>query len=760
MCRWRRDIAAALAATAAGFILLTSTVAWATEATRAPIAAPSSGCYIGAYVSDSLTTLAQFNADSEKRHAYFVKFVVVGKYRFDEGGGGRSVKEFVEDCAAQGAIPCLTLEPWSATEESLLSAAEAQWLDEFARDIGALDRPVFIRFGHEMNGRWYPWGWQRTTPETFIEGFRHVAGEFRAHAPKAALVWAPSQNWGSSTDETYSNWYPGDEHVDWVGLTTYQWDYAGLSGNQFVGSIVYGDGEEGNFYETFAEGHDKPMMITETACGDDDARYYDNLGWNGFANETGTYGVGLGQGAQRWWIDQVYRADSSERSVAALFPRIKAITWFSAQCAEGDFNIGGSDPAAHSAGFEAYAAAIANPYWISRPNRVPTAENDASTVLEDGTLDIPAPGVLGNDRDADGDPLSVELVTDVAHGTLTLMEDGEWEYLPSANYRGADSFAYRVSDGQAYSAAATVTIAVESVNDAPLASADFATVLEDGTFSIPAPGVLGNDHDVEGDALMAELASGPSHGTLTLSADGSVLYRPAVGYHGADAFVYRAKDGADASQLVTVSISITPKIPTVLTRLSSPGAVALAKPFVFRGRLTCSSPLAGQRIVLESSSGGKAYRQCASTATDARGDFAFVLRPAANTRYRARFAGSPTHRPTTSLSVSVKVKPAVGAPVAPATMSRRTARRVSGTLRPGHRAGSRPVRMYTYRRVSGTWRYEGYIKAKVSDKSGHSVYSAEVRLPRAGKWRLRAYAPADSRHAASWSGGYDYVTVR
>ena len=57
-----------------------------------------------------------------------------------------------------------------------------------------------------------------------------------------------------------------------------------------------------------------------------------------------------------------------------------------------------------------------------------------------------APGVLGNDVDLDGDPLTATLVSGPAHGTLTFNPDGSFVYTPDANYSGPDSFTYTVSD--------------------------------------------------------------------------------------------------------------------------------------------------------------------------------------------------------------------------------------------------------------------------------------------------------------------------
>ncbi len=93
-------------------------------------------------------------------------------------------------------------------------------------------------------------------------------------------------------------------------------------------------------------------------------------------------------------------------------------------------------------------------------------------------------------------------------------------------------------------------------------------------------------------------------------------------------------------------------------------------------------------------------------------------------------------------------------------MSRRKYYTISGYLMPKHAAGSKPVRIYKYRRVGGAWKPYGYVSAKVSSYPTYSKYAASMKLKYAGKWRLRAYAPADSDHAATWSSGYDYVTVK
>jgi len=188
----------------------------------------------------------------------------------------------------------------------------------------------------------------------------------------------------------------------------------------------------------------------------------------------------------------------------------------------------------------------------------PVAVNDAYTTIEDATLVISVPGVLANDSDADGDALMAVLVNTVAHGTLALNANGSFSYTPSLNYTGVDTFTYRASDGGLSSPIATVTITVTPTNDAPVAVNDTHTIDEDTALTIAAPGVLGNDGDVDGDALTAVLVAQPTNGVLSLNADGSFAYRPNTNYHGLDAFTYRASDGRLESGIAVVTITVNP----------------------------------------------------------------------------------------------------------------------------------------------------------------------------------------------------------
>jgi len=164
--------------------------------------------------------------------------------------------------------------------------------------------------------------------------------------------------------------------------------------------------------------------------------------------------------------------------------------------------------------------------------------------------------VLGNDSDADGNTLTAAPENGPSNGTLTLNANGSFTYTPNADWNGTDTFTYRASDGAAASNVATVTITVGAVNDVPVAVDDAYTTDEDKPLRVPAPGVLGNDSDVEGDALTAALDSGPSHGTVTLNPGGSFEYVPDPGFFGTDTFTYALNDGGAISSVATVTITV------------------------------------------------------------------------------------------------------------------------------------------------------------------------------------------------------------
>jgi VCBS repeat-containing protein len=196
-------------------------------------------------------------------------------------------------------------------------------------------------------------------------------------------------------------------------------------------------------------------------------------------------------------------------------------------------------------------------------NTPPVAVANTYEVETGSTLTVDAAsGVLANDSDADGDPLTAQLVGETTpYGTLTLNPDGSFVYTPNAGYVGADHFVYQAFDGQDVSIPVMVTINVNALNNtAPIAVADVYQMQTGTTLTVDAlSGVLANDSDTDGDTLTAQLVGVITvHGTLTFNADGSFVYTPSLGYMGEDQFVYQAFDGLVASAPVLVTIQVDP----------------------------------------------------------------------------------------------------------------------------------------------------------------------------------------------------------
>lgn len=181
----------------------------------------------------------------------------------------------------------------------------------------------------------------------------------------------------------------------------------------------------------------------------------------------------------------------------------------------------------------------------------PLAGNDGYNTDEDTPLVVDAlTGVLYND-----DPgTTAEWLGGPAHGSLSLLADGSFTYTPTLNYNGADSFTYRAVSGGLASLPATVSLTVNPINDTPVAVGEPYSVAAGTTLNVAAPGVLGNDGDVDGDALTAVNASALAG--LTLNPDGSFSYAaPAIA--GDYSFTYQAQDASLAtSDPATVTITV------------------------------------------------------------------------------------------------------------------------------------------------------------------------------------------------------------
>ncbi len=246
-----------------------------------------------------------------------------------------------------GAILLLTLEPHDGLKSSITADA-LDVLKQRLQVYNDLGVPVLVRFAHEMNGSWYPWGQQ---PQAYIEAFRAVANVVH-QTTKSAMLWAP--NYGGDypysggqyqstpdlldfslldtnkdgkldqKDDPYAPYYPGDDVVDWVGVSLYHWgnlypwyENEISDNNKFVSQLTgrfIGDGGDNeqstpNFYYLYSESKNKPFAITETA-----ALY--------LPNESDSSPELERLVKQLWWR-QIFSPEVNQ-----IFPNIKMVNWF------------------------------------------------------------------------------------------------------------------------------------------------------------------------------------------------------------------------------------------------------------------------------------------------------------------------------------------------------------------------------------------------------------------------------------------------
>ena len=222
----------------------------------------------------------------------------------------------------------ITWEPFLNTTNTLDAISRGDYdayITNFAQAAHDWDHLVYLRFGHEMNGNWYPWdGFHNggyTAPAKYIAAWRHIHDIFvAAGASKVKFVWSPnhwsvpSVSWNEATD-----YYPGNNYVDWIAIDGYNW----------------GEGSWQTFSDIFDTAYanlapyDKPMMIGEFANAPDD-----------------------GLNAKSDWINQAFS------QIKSTYPKIQIFCWFNID-KERDWRIN-SSPATEAA----FRTAISDDYFL------------------------------------------------------------------------------------------------------------------------------------------------------------------------------------------------------------------------------------------------------------------------------------------------------------------------------------------------------------------------------------------------------------
>jgi hypothetical protein len=168
--------------------------------------------------------------------------------------------------AAGGRTPMVSLEPWSwrmrsgQTDEpaySLAALARGDHDPDLRRIAAVLathQGPVLLRFAHEMNADWYPWGVgvNGGTAEAYVSAWRHVHAVMDAVAPNLRWVWSPVAAWWPDA-LPYASVYPGDAYVDYVGATGY--GHGGTAQRTF-----------GDWLRQVRRFTDRPALLSETGA--------------------------------------------------------------------------------------------------------------------------------------------------------------------------------------------------------------------------------------------------------------------------------------------------------------------------------------------------------------------------------------------------------------------------------------------------------------------------------------------------------------
>jgi VCBS repeat-containing protein len=244
-------------------------------------------------------------------------------------------------------------------------------------------------------------------------------------------------------------------------------------------------------------------------------------------------------------------------------------------------NFNGSDSFRYKANDGSLDSNIAVVQLTVNPvNDAPVAQDGGAS----GDEDTPISGqVVATDVDNSADQLSYSVVSGPSHGTLMLSGTGAFTYTPTANYNGSDSFSYKAYDGSLYSNIAAISLAVNPVNDPPVAGWNYAGCQKNSSIGADvAHGVLANTSDPDltdvltvsavqllGASTSAAVSAGHpavvqgTYGKLTMNADGSYGYvaNTSPGALPAqmvpqDIFTYTVKDGHGGTTTANLTITV------------------------------------------------------------------------------------------------------------------------------------------------------------------------------------------------------------
>jgi hypothetical protein len=171
------------------------------------------------------------------------------------GWGAGFNSAFAATARAHGATVIFDLDPTNVSVGDIAKGSQDPFLTSYATQVRLYGHPVIISFALEMNGDWYNWGWTHTSPQVWVEAWRHIVTVFdQAGADNVTWLW--TVNYATVGEGPVRDWWPGGKYVTWVGIDAYYDIPSERFGSQFVPTIT-----------AIRQFTHKPILIGETAVG-------------------------------------------------------------------------------------------------------------------------------------------------------------------------------------------------------------------------------------------------------------------------------------------------------------------------------------------------------------------------------------------------------------------------------------------------------------------------------------------------------------
>jgi hypothetical protein len=150
-------------------------------------------------------------------------------------------------------VPYVQIDPTYATVSEIAAGTYDAYLETYADSVRDFGHAVVIGFGHEMNARWYSWGYGHVKSATFVAAWRHIVTLFRADGADN-VTWLWTINRDTPRTGPIARWWPGPAYVTWVGIDGYY-----VHPNDTFDTVF---GRTIRQVRTFTK---KPILLSETA---------------------------------------------------------------------------------------------------------------------------------------------------------------------------------------------------------------------------------------------------------------------------------------------------------------------------------------------------------------------------------------------------------------------------------------------------------------------------------------------------------------